>query len=488
MPERRLAPTAAKSRAAAAMVCAGISILASIPAAALTDMPAGSYAAPPLPWLIPGAVLWLCVEIGLLAGVCVRSPVIFSLLLTGAMAVGMGIFTLDRFGLDLAGWRAWAGCCLVAIPLGASSLLLLKARDGRVPAIRATRLFLVGCILGAVYQYSGTPGTAVAHLRAVAVAVAILSLIVAYRRQIGDVMNRLKPRVTATALWVGAVVLLVLNGLVVAYAGTLTAQVSIAGISVAPYFAAGLLMLIAIAVEWQGSDTRTALQRTTIGFAVIGGLTALLLDESSTVVMWAWAVVLVVALLAPGRITVTVLVVAVSAAAFFTTPAGAAMAGHVSARASHRIAVWGGSEPSPAQLTRAFDATDGAGALGFAGAARPQLLIGTEATKDYAPVVVLAQGGWLGLSIAVVVLVWFARDLIAATLTTNVGLGRAVAAAVVVLLASSITLTLTWLVGLTPLLGLPLPTLARGGSHLIVYAMGLGLLDAVSDDQTNRAT
>jgi cell division protein FtsW (lipid II flippase) len=87
------------------------------------------------------------------------------------------------------------------------------------------------------------------------------------------------------------------------------------------------------------------------------------------------------------------------------------------------------------------------------------------------------------LSIAVVLLVWFTRELIAAALTTSAGMGRSVAAAVVVLLPSSITLTLTWLVGLSPLLGLPLPTLARGGSHLIVYATALGLLDAVSAAQ-----
>lgn len=486
MLERRPVHTAVASRPAAAIVCATVALLASIPAEALADLPARSYAAPPLPWLVPGALLWLCIEIALLAGVWVTSSVTFSLLLTGAIAIGIGIFTLDRFGLSVDGWRAWAGCCLVAIPLGASSLLLLRARAGGGPAIRATRLFLAGCGLGAVYQYSGTPRTAVAHLRAVAVALAVLSFIVMYRRQIGDVVSRLKPRVTATALWMGAAVLLVLNGIAVAYAGTLTAQVSIAGVSVAPYFAAGLLMLIAVAVEWQDDDHRTALRRTTIGFAVVGGLTALLLGESSTVVMWAWAVVLVVALLAPGRVTAIVLVVAMSAAVFFKTPVGAAVAGHVSARAGQRVAVWGGNDPSPAQLTRAFEARDDAGVLGFAGAARPQLLIGAEATKDYAPVVVLGQGGWLGLSIAVVILVWFARDLIAATLTTNAGMNRSVAAAAVVLLASSITLTLTWLVGLTPLLGLPLPMLARGGSHLIVYATGLGLLDAVSDHQTRR--
>lgn len=446
-------------------------------------IPAHAYSPPAPEWLALGAAAWLALQLTLAVSVYAARPLQFGIIVIASVTAGLAIFTYGRFGIAVGqGWSAWLACVSPSIPLGIAFAVLAAAHDSDNAAVdRAVRIFVVLCSIGAVYQFSTTPETSLAHLRATAASTTTVALLSMKRRRLGALMANLGRSPSASrSLWALAIVTLLVNAAWRSHAGAITPQVGIGGISIAPYFAAGLLMLVAAGVDFQQRSISRALARTAGGLALASLLSVIGLSESSTVLTWAIGFVLLVGFFAPVRTTLLMIAIVIVLAMFLKSAPGIALAHLGSPRAAERLSVWAGKAPAPDQLSRVREMVGFTGALGYAGAARPQLLVGSAAPKDYAAVVVMAQGGWAGLFVVTILVLAFLLQLLQAAAKAEMGPKRAVAVAVVVLLASNIMLTLTWLVNLSPFVGLPLPMLGRGGSHLLVGAVGLGLVHAAT--------
>jgi len=63
---------------------------------------------------------------------------------------------------------------------------------------------------------------------------------------------------------------------------------------------------------------------------------------------------------------------------------------------------------------------------------------------------------------------------------TSQPIGRALQTATLALVIANLLVTTLWLGGATPFVGVPLPLLARAGSHLTAFAWILLIYDAVS--------
>lgn len=108
-----------------------------------------------------------------------------------------------------------------------------------------------------------------------------------------------------------------------------------------------------------------------------------------------------------------------------------------------------------------------------------QFLVGSEVGKDYMLSLVLANGGWIGLVGVVAVSACLLLELHSASRRTASNASRALLVAVFGLVLGNLIVTTLWAGGLTPFVGVPLPVIARSGSHLIVLAAFLLVADLI---------
>jgi hypothetical protein len=99
-----------------------------------------------------------------------------------------------------------------------------------------------------------------------------------------------------------------------------------------------------------------------------------------------------------------------------------------------------------------------------------QFLVGPEVGKDYLLSLVLANGGWLGLAGVIGVSASLLIELYRVSRRTASTTGRALHVGVLALVLGNLMVTTLWAGGATPFVGVPVPALARAGSHLLVLA------------------
>lgn len=431
------------------------------------------------------AVMWTLLSALSLACVYRASRAGFGAICGLTAAWGMATMAVGRegvFGID----RGLIACVFAAVLIAAASSIWLTFRSATVTgAERVWRLFLWLSSMAPVYLYSAEPREAGSHLAAFAVAMLGCALVMplwpAILRVAAGLLHA-SPRRLSMVAWAGAVGALAVNVIVARALGTATPQVTLGPVSVAPYFIAAALTLAAVAldVEHCPIEGSPAMVRMAAGLALCSALFVVGLNESGilAVVLLGTAAIMVIA----GTPLIAGAAIGTVAIMQFVLQSHAVIAGvqQVLPRVGQRLAAWSLQAQPPDQLLRVSESLEFAGALGHAGAARLRFLIGPEVAKDYAPALIAVQGGWVGLALVLLASVLLLIELYIDSRRTKNTVGRALQTGILALIVANLLATTLWLGGTTPFVGVPLPLLARAGSHLLVLTLVLLAYDAVS--------
>jgi cell division protein FtsW (lipid II flippase) len=278
------------------------------------------------------------------------------------------------------------------------------------------------------------------------------------------------------------VLALIGNTVVVRALGSATPQLAVGPLSLAPYFLAAALALVAVAldIECVQSDGLRALGRLAIGLGVCAVVYMGGLSESGTVAILALGTAAVLLVSGPPLLAcAAMLAIAVVQSALQSSALIETIRPYLP-RVAERLLVWTHRTAAPDQLLRVGESLQFSGALGHAGAARLRFLVGPEVAKDYAPALIAVQGGWIGLALVLTGSVLLLVELSMGIRRTSRPIGRALQTAALALVIANLLVTTLWLGGATPFAGVPLPLLARAGSHLTAFAWVLLAYDAVS--------
>lgn len=399
--------------------------------------------------------------------------------------VGIFVMAVGRSGV--AGLPAALTFVVPVALIAVASAIWLSYRHRAVAHNQlAWRCFVWLANAGIVYLFAAVPGAAAAQAGALAVSLAacgasalVWSAAVRSMRSVAEI--------SATALslcsWGAALVVLLLNGVIARSAGLDTPQVVVGPLSLAPYFLAAGLALVGAAVDARGATlgARLAWLRTLGGAAACAVIYKVLMDESGTLAVLLVGILVVYLMSAPKWLAATSVCVLFAGQLVLQTPPVIAVAGAISARVEQRLLIWASRADPPDQLERVADTARLSGATGHVGAARLQFVIGPQVSKDYMTTLVLAQGGWLGAGLVVAGLLLLVAGLYdAARKIESLALG-AILTAVLGLLLGNILVSTIWMSGVTPFVGVPLPLLGRGGSHLFALALLLLLCEAASE-------
>jgi cell division protein FtsW (lipid II flippase) len=361
---------------------------------------------------------------------------------------------------------------LLVIVIAAAAARLARLDDGET---REIRLFLAGSMIGAVYLYSARLADGLAQVGAGAAAMLILSLLATQRDRLGRLigfLQRQNPTAVAALLWIAALLLLVLNLAVKSARGAATPQVG----PIAPYQVAAVLMLAAsgIARATQISLLSRAGMFHAVSLAIC--LALMFQTDAGTLALTLLGLAIVFAVLGEPVSLLIVIGLCVSALMFARSPLAPRLVKPFSTRIADRITGWAGHSRPNDQMIRADETIKLAGWTGHAGAARPVTLIGTEASRDYMPGVIGAQGGIGGMLITSTFMLTFVAEFLRRLHRVRETLPRAMCAALFAAFASNVLIATLWIDHTTPLAGIPAPLLARAGSHLTAAALVLGIV------------
>jgi cell division protein FtsW (lipid II flippase) len=437
---------------------------------------------PPVTRATLGA-LWLLVQIVWLVGAYVLRPGVFGLACGVFTGAGLSAMAAGRWGLT-----APLG---VVFAIVGPVLLLALAFSTWLRGVRPSPAYRVWCIFGllafsaTVYLFSAGRGEAVAHLRALAGSLALCGVAAVCRGplvSLAGVTLRAAPRRLSMVAWGLAVAFLAFNAFVVRAMNQHTPQLAAGPLSFAPYFLSAWLVLLAVALDvesWRGGS-RGAMVRSLVGLAVCAGLYIGPLKEHGTLVMLAMSTVALLLFVGTPLIATAAAGSLLATQAVLQAPPVVALVQTHSVRAGERLLAWSGEAAPPDQITRVMELLGFAGLLGHMGAAKVQFLIGSQASRDYVPALIVAQGGWFGLAFVLFASTLFVAELYLVGRRVKAPVSRALVAAVVALLVGNLLATMMWLTGLSPFVGIPVPLLARAGSHLFVLVAALLIVDVFS--------
>lgn len=432
-------------------------------------------------------VLWALLQAASLASVYIATRAGFGVICGLTAIVGLTAMSIGRAGL-IGGLSLGLVACIVPAALIALAMSgWLRFRPVRVTAAqRVWRLFAWLSSMATVYLYAAEPREAGAHLLAFAAAVLTCGVVVpawpGIMRATSELLNATPSRLSILA-WGGAVTALAVNTIVTLHSGLRTPQISVGPLSMAPYFLAAGLALVGVALDVEDFRVNRAgaMGRMMCGLSACAGIYFLLLHEAGTMALLAVGVVAVLLVAGPLPLAGAAIVAVACAQALLQSQfLIEAVQDHLP-RIGERLLVWTHRAAPPDQLLRVLESLQFAGAFGHMGAARLRFLVGPQVSKDYVPALIAAQGGWLSLGLVLTGSMLLLAELYMAMQQTRTPVGRALQTAVLALLVGNLLVTTLWLGGLTPFVGVPLPVLARAGSHLIVLALVLLIFDAVSE-------
>lgn len=481
---------------------AGLLVMVLSLAAALSAMaflaPANALLphSPPGLWLrAPLAVAWAGLQVIALVAVFTAPPLGFGVACFWMVAGGGVVMSIGRAGIAGLSWVSIGTAVPSAFMALAIALWLMYRNPAVTAATTAWRIFFWLCLTGGVYLFTAHPSESASHLLAIAVSIGVCgasAMLSPWMSRLVDGLDRIPRLRLSIFVWVLCALLLVVNGLVMRGTGTQIPQIQLAGFSVAPYFLAAGLMPFAVALDLGAATTRgwRAMVPSAVGLPIAALLYVGLLGESGTLAVVCLSVLTVVLLagtpIQAGCAAVAVLVGNVT----LQSPRVADLIANVAPRVGERLLVWSQLQAPPNQLVRVMEVMTSAGVLGHAGAARLRFLVGPEVAKDYMPALVLANGGWVGLALVGLGSFLFVAELYRVQKATSGVVGRAIQTAVLALVVGNLLATTLWIGGITPFVGVPLPVLARAGSHLVVLAALLVLFDAAAgvDGRSARET
>lgn len=440
---------------------------------------------PAHPWVRVGlGAVWASAQLLSLLTVYLRGPWRGALASGASALVGIAVMATGRAGL--AGLWTWTTALHLVAVAGITMPLAWWVGFRQIEGSRLARAWSVFAWLaltGCVYLLSASASESSAQLMALLAGATLCGIASAawpWLQRLAQIAAETQPLRLSIAAWVFCIALLIVNGVAVQAIGLRTPQVPIGPISIAPYFLAAALAPSAFALNVLESATRgwRAFLSAAVGLPIVVILYAGPVNELGTLAVIAMSLVAVLFLAGtPGQALAGVTCLALGIAVL-SSPLVVAFAA-AAPRAVERIDVWAGRVAPPAQLGRVIEAVGLAGLLGHAGAARMQFLVGSEVGKDYMLSLVLANGGWIGLVGVVAVSACLLLELHSASRRTASNASRALLVAVFGLVLGNLIVTTLWAGGLTPFVGVPLPVIARSGSHLIVLAAFLLVADLI---------
>lgn len=433
---------------------------------------------PAPPWARVGlGGAWAAAQIASLWRVHRRGPWRGVMAAGVAGVIGIAVMAFGRAGLG--GLFAWTTAAHLAAVTGIALQAVWwvgfrVASESRLSM--AWALFDWLAITGCVYLFSASPAESGAQLMALLATGTVRGLAAVawpWLLRAAAVVARASPARLSIVAWVGAIALLVVNGVLVRTLGLTTPQVAIGPVAVAPYFLAAALVPVALALNVADSVTRgwRALAPAASSLPAVALLYVRPVEELGTlaVVVQSLLIVLIVAGTGPQAALGTAFL-ALSLVGLRVPWVAVVVAG-VAPRAAERLDVLAGRLVAPDQLARVVEAIASAGTLGHTGGARMQFLVGPEVGKDYMFALVSVSGGWTGLASILVAFVGLLVELCRVARGTLSVSARAIHVGVFAVVLGNLLVTMLWSGGVLPFVGVPVPILARAGSHLLVFAV-----------------
>lgn len=431
-------------------------------------------------------VCWNALCAGSLACVYLASRAGFGTICGLTTSIGLVVMAVGREGLG--GLDAGLASCIAAVmTISAACSIWLTLRSPHVTAAdRVWRLFIWLSSIGTVYLYSAEPQEAGAHIAAFSLSMLGCALVVSAWPSVlrtATAVLQARPDRLSLFVWSGAVLALAANAIVARSLGLATPQIVLGPLSLAPYFVAAALTLLGVALDvvslsYEGPH---ALARTTCGLAACAVLYVAGLSESGTLAVVAVGTCAVILMSAPPLLAGAAALTILGTQSVLQSRVVIDLIQPYQPRVAERLLDWSNQAAPPDQLLRVAESLQFAGAVGHAGGARLRFLIGPEVAKDYAPALVAAQGGWIGLGLVLVGSLLLLAELYMGIHRTQRPVARALQLATLALVISNLLVTTLWLGGMTPFVGVPLPLLARAGSHLTAFALILLAYDTVSE-------
>lgn len=429
------------------------------------------------------AVAWAGIQAFSLISVYAASDYRFAVILGTTTVFGLTVMASGRAGLSGVTSSALLVTVVQVAFLTVAVGAWCAARPVSFSAARTLwRLFYWMSFVGAVYLYAAQPAVAIGHLTAVAVTLIVCSVLSPHHAAMSSLVRRLEhavPGRLSAAAWCLAFGLLAVNGYWMWQSGSFVPQVRLGPASVAPYFIAVVPIVFALSLDLQISASTGWRRLIGPGLALtaVAAIYAKVLDESGTLAVLlasvTTAMLLVGTTAQAGGLLASVLVLGIALRSRELVDVIAGMM----PRVGQRLLAWAGHAAPPDQISRVFEVMGFAGIVGHVGAARLQFLVGPQVSKDYMLALTLANGGWIGLAIVGFAGVLFVLELHRA-LTRSLGdVARAIQVSILSLIVGNVLVTTMWMGGVAPFAGVPVPVLARAGSHLVALAVFVFLFE-----------
>lgn len=408
-----------------------------------------------------------------------------------AIATTLGILGM-AFGRG--GFGALTGAFLLVGPLvllsTAAGFWLDFRRSAVTGAHRPWRLFVWLTLVGVVYLYAALISGAEAQVTAMALTLAVCGAAALCWPLMASIATSVLVMPTTRLskwAWSGAMILLVINGWIAQRNGLSTPQIAVGSLSLAPYFLAGGLVVLAAALECESARENPIASaiRIVLGLVASAFIYMAMMHEAGTLAAVLVGVLAVMVIAAPPSLAIAAIVTLFTGQLILQNETVIQTIRPLAPRVGDRLLIWSNHLQPVNQMLRVQEAARLSGATGHMGAAKMQFLVGPQLSSDYMPTQIMVQGGWLGFILVMLVTILLAAELYREARAARTPVARAIQNSVLALLLGNLLVTTLWLGDVTPFVGVPLPVVARAGSHLLVLALLLLAFDVTS--QVDRA-